>query len=199
VNLADQDVIHGFDSPVKKTGPIVILRGNLAPDGAVLKTCGLEEVVHRGPARVFDAEEAAMDAILGGQISSGDVVVIRYEGPKGGPGMREMLGPTSAIAGAGLLDSVALITDGRFSGGSHGMVVGHVAPEAQVGGAIALIRDGDMVSINSHDKSIFVELPDEELDRRKGNWKPRETGYTRGALAKFAHLVSSASEGAVTS
>lgn len=199
VDLSGQDVVFELDTPVKKTGPIVILRGNLAPDGAVLKTCGLQEVVHRGPARVFNNEQDAMAAILEGRISEGDVVVIRYEGPKGGPGMREMLGPTSAIAGAGLLSTVALITDGRFSGASHGMVVGHVAPEAQVGGPIALIHDGDIVSINSHEKLLQVELDTEELNRRRSEWAPRETRYSRGALAKFAKLVSSASEGAVTS
>jgi dihydroxy-acid dehydratase len=205
-NLADvptdlhgQDVIHSFDDTVKKTGPIVILRGNLAEDGAVLKTCGLSEVVHTGPAKVFDCEEDAMQAILGGRIDKGDTVVIRYEGPKGGPGMREMLGPTSAIAGAGLLSDVALITDGRFSGGSHGMVVGHVAPEAQDGGTIGILRDGDMVTIDSHRKALSVDLTAEEIERRKSAWHPRDTGYARGALYKYAQLVSSASEGAITS
>ncbi|HKJ86427.1 MAG TPA: dihydroxy-acid dehydratase, partial [Spirochaetia bacterium] len=154
VVLEGQEVIRPLGNPEKPTGPIVILKGNLAEEGAVLKTCGLQEVVHRGPARVFDAEEQAMAAILEGVVQKGDVVVIRYEGPKGGPGMREMLGPTSAIAGAGLLNDVALITDGRFSGGSHGMVVGHVAPEAQVGGVIGLLQDGDVISIDSHSKLI---------------------------------------------
>lgn len=199
VRLDGQDVVRPLADPVKKTGPIVILRGNLAPEGAVLKTCGLQEVVHRGPARVFESEEGAMEAILSGRVAAGDVVVIRNEGPRGGPGMREMLGPTSAIAGAGLLDSVALITDGRFSGASHGMVVGHVAPEAQAGGPIGLLREGDIVSINSHEKSLSVDVADGELEQRRSEWVPRETAYPRGALAKFAKLVSSASEGAVTS
>lgn len=198
-DLSGQDVIHSFDDPVKETGPIVILRGNLAEDGAVLKTCGLSEVVHTGPAKVFDCEEDAMQAILGGGVTKGDTVVIRYEGPKGGPGMREMLGPTSAIAGAGLLSDVALITDGRFSGGSHGMVVGHVAPEAQDGGAIAVLRDGDMITIDSRRKLLSVDVTDEELERRKSAWHMRDTGYARGVLYKYARLVSSASEGAVTS
>jgi dihydroxy-acid dehydratase len=199
VELDGQDIVRPLDAPEKPTGPIMILKGNLAEEGAVLKTCGLQEVVHRGPARVFDAEEEAMEAILEGRISRGDVVVIRYEGPKGGPGMREMLGPTSSIAGAGLLNDVALITDGRFSGGSHGMVVGHVAPEAQVGGTIGLLRDGDIISIDSNAKSIEVELPQSELSARRQSWSPPAPRYTRGALFKFARLVSSASEGAVTS
>lgn len=199
VDLTNQDVVRPVERPEKPTGPIMILTGNLAQEGAVLKTCGLQEVVHRGPARVFDAEEAAMAAILDGAVASGDVVVIRYEGPRGGPGMREMLGPTSAIAGAGLLKEVALITDGRFSGGSHGMVVGHVAPEAQVGGALALLRDGDVICIDSREKSLRVELSEDELSRRREQWRAPEPRYTRGALAKFARLASSASKGAVTS
>ncbi len=198
VDLSGQDVVKPLDKPEKKTGPIVILKGNLSTEGAVLKTCGLQEVVHTGPARVFNAEEEAMAAILEGKVSKGDVVVIRYEGPKGGPGMREMLGPTSAIAGAGLLHDVALITDGRFSGGSHGMVVGHVAPEAQVGGVIGLLEDGDVITINSHQKELSVDLTDEEIKRRRANWKAPESRYTRGALYKFAQLVSSASRGAYT-
>lgn len=199
VDLDGQDVISPLEKPVKETGPIVILKGNLAPEGAVLKTCGLSEVVHRGPAKVYEHEEEALHAILNGGVQKGDVVVIRYEGPKGGPGMREMLAPTAAIAGAGLQEDVALITDGRFSGGSHGMVVGHVAPEAQVGGTIALLRDGDIVSIDSHAKSLSVELSDEELDSRRGKWEQPELKYNRGALYKFARLTTSASLGAVTS
>ena len=199
VDLSGQDVLKPLDAPEKPNGPIVILKGNLAEEGAVLKTCGLQEVVHRGPARVYDAEEEAMQAILDGEVVKGDVVVIRHEGPKGGPGMREMLGPTSAIAGAGLLNDVALITDGRFSGGSHGMVVGHVAPEAQVGGTIALLREGDIISINSNSKTIELELSDAELKARRDTWTPPAPRYTRGALYKFAQLVSSASRGAVTS
>jgi dihydroxy-acid dehydratase len=199
VDLAGQEVVHPLNAPQKSTGPIVVLKGNLAVEGAVLKTCGMQEVVHRGPARVFDAEEAALAAILNGQIAKGDVLVIRYEGPKGGPGMREMLGPTSAIAGAGLLEDVALITDGRFSGGSHGMVVGHVAPEAQVGGVIALLQDGDFISIDSRAKSLAVEVSDIELKARRDVWLPPQIRYRRGALYKFAQLASSASTGAVTS
>ncbi|MFW5812390.1 MAG: dihydroxy-acid dehydratase, partial [Alkalispirochaetaceae bacterium] len=172
---------------------------NLAEEGAVLKTCGLNRIEHRGPARVFEAEQEAMDAILKGDIVSGDVVVIRYEGPVGGPGMREMLGPTSAIAGRGLQREVALITDGRFSGGSHGMVVGHVAPEAAVGGAIGLIEDGDIITISSDRKELSVALSEEELGRRKAQWQPKPPVYTRGVLYKFAKLVSSASRGAITS
>ncbi len=197
--LNGQDVIHRFDNPVKSSGPIVILKGNLAPEGAVLKTCGLSEVMHTGPARVFDNEESALEAILSGVIMRGDTVVIRYEGPRGGPGMREMLAPTSALAGAGLLHEVALITDGRFSGGSHGMVVGHVTPEAQEGGPIALIRDGDMVTIDSRSKQLTATVEARELQRRKTAWRPRSIAYTHGALYKYAQLVSSASKGAVTS
>jgi dihydroxy-acid dehydratase len=199
VGLEGQDVIYPMEKPVKKNGPIVVLRGNLAPEGAVLKTCGLSEVVHRGPAVVFGNEEEALDAILGGRIERGDVVVIRYEGPKGGPGMREMLAPTAAIAGAGLQQEVALITDGRFSGGSHGMVVGHVSPEAQQGGAIALLENGDTVTIDSNRKLLSVDLSDDELQKRRLDWKPRDIPYRSGVLYKYAHLVSSASEGAVTS
>jgi len=199
VKLDGQDVIHPMDKPVKANGPIVILRGNLAAEGAVLKTCGLSEVVHRGPAVVFGNEEEALQAILAGKIKRGDCVVIRYEGPRGGPGMREMLAPTAAIAGAGLQQDVALITDGRFSGGSHGMVVGHVSPEAQLGGAIALLKDGDVITIDSRKKLLSVELSDKELKRRREEWKPREIVYSHGALFKYASLVSSASEGAVTS
>jgi dihydroxy-acid dehydratase len=198
VDLEGQDVVYPLNSPVKPTGPIVILKGNLAPEGAVLKTCGLQSVDHTGPARVFENEESALSAILAGKIQKNDVVVIRYEGPKGGPGMREMLSPTSAIAGAGLIKDVALITDGRFSGGSHGMVVGHVAPEAQTGGPIACLKDGDIITIQSYTKTLSVDLPDEELSHRLQSWKPRETGYHRGALAKYAKLVGSASLGAVT-
>ena len=198
VVLEHQDVVFPLAAPQKPTGPIIILKGNLAPEGAVLKTCGLQEVVHTGPARVFENEEEALEAILDGRVVAGDVVVIRYEGPKGGPGMREMLAPTAAIAGAGLQHSVALITDGRFSGGSHGMVVGHVAPEAQDGGPIALLKDGDTISINSHTKELTVSVDAAELDARKNHWQPREHGYTSGALYKYSRLVSSASLGAVT-
>ncbi len=198
VDLEGQEVIKPFDDPVKANGPIVILKGNLASEGAVLKTCGLQEVVHTGPARVFENEESALQAILDGRITSGDTVVIRYEGPKGGPGMREMLSPTAAIAGAGMAKEVALITDGRFSGGSYGMVVGHVAPEAQEGGAIALLCDGDMVTIDSRKKLLSVDLSEQEIDCRRAAWKAPPISYTTGALAKYARLVSTASRGAVT-
>lgn len=199
VDLDGQDVIHPFDAPEQERGPIAILKGNLASEGAVVKTCGLNEFEHRGPARVFDNEESALDAILNEGVSAGDVVVIRYEGPKGGPGMREMLAPTAAIAGAGLTKEVALITDGRFSGGSHGMVVGHVSPEAQVGGAIGLLRDGDIITISTKKKTLSVDLSEEELERRRSSWNPKDNGYHRGALWKFAQLCRSASEGATTS
>ena len=198
VNLDGQDVVHPLGNPVRAGGPVVILKGNLAMEGAVLKTCGMQEAVHTGPARVFDDEETALAAILDGSIVKGDTVVIRYEGPKGGPGMREMLAPTAAIAGAGLAHDVALITDGRFSGGSHGMVVGHVAPEAQEGGVIALLKNGDIVTLDSRKKELSVALSDGELERRRREWHPKKSIYTNGALAKYAKLVSSASKGAVT-
>ena len=165
----------------------------------MVKTCGLNEFEHSGPARVFDNEEAALDAILNDRVHAGDVVVIRYEGPKGGPGMREMLAPTAAIAGAGLSKTVALITDGRFSGGSHGMVVGHVAPEAQVGGTIALIMEGDVITVNTKTKALSVAIDEAELTRRRTAWQAPDLHYQRGALWKFARLCSSASRGAVTS
>lgn len=199
VHLEGQDVVKPFDHPEKPTGPIMVLTGNLAPEGAVLKTCGLSVVEHTGPARVYDGEDAAMKSIMAGDIKAGDVVVIRYEGPKGGPGMREMLSPTAAIAGQGLAHQVALITDGRFSGGSHGMIVGHVCPEAQEGGVIAALQTGDVISISSRDKSLNVQLSTEEISRRLKDWKPRDNGYHRGALAKFAKLCAPASRGAVTS
>lgn len=198
VKLDGQDVLHSIENPEKSTGPIVILKGNLAREGAVLKTCGFQEIEHTGPARVYECEEDALSAILDGKIKSGDVVVIRYEGPKGGPGMREMLAPTSAIAGRGLAKEVALITDGRFSGGSHGIVVGHVAPEAQTGGVIGLLQEGDVITISASKKELSVAVSDTELEKRRSAWKPKEIKYKTGALAKFARLVSSASEGAVT-
>ena len=198
-SLEGQDVVLPFDSPQKATGPFCVLYGNLAPRGAVLKTCGLDLVEHSGPARVFESEGAAQAAILAGAVVAGDVVVIRYEGPKGGPGMREMLGPTAAIAGAGLAGKVALITDGRFSGGSHGMIVGHVTPEAQERGPIAALRDGDRITISLSRKELSVDLSEAQLESRLATWKPRDTGYPRGALAKFAKLCSDASEGCVTS
>jgi dihydroxy-acid dehydratase len=197
-DLSGQDVIHPFSDPVSPRGPISILRGNLAEEGAVLKTVGIGEFVHKGPARVFESEEHALKAILDGKIVKGDTVVIRNEGPRGGPGMREMLAPTSALAGAGLLKQVALVTDGRFSGGSRGMLVGHVAPEARDGGMIAFVRDGDIVTIDAHAKTLTVDIPAGELGKRKAGWKDRGITYKTGALAKYARLVSSASKGAVT-
>lgn len=199
-NLEGQDVLHPFDKPERKKGPIVVLKGNLAEEGALLKTCGShDEVEHVGPAKIFHNEEDALKSILNGNIEKGDVVVIRYEGPKGGPGMREMLSPTAAIAGAGLQKDVALITDGRFSGGSHGIVIGHVAPEAQEGGAIALIEENDVITISTSRKEISVDLSDEELARRRINWTPPPLKYNKGVFKKYYTLVQSASKGAITS
>ncbi|MBD0363673.1 MAG: dihydroxy-acid dehydratase [Coleofasciculus sp. C3-bin4] len=194
----DQDVIRPWDNPLYAQGHLAILRGNLATEGAVAKITGVKKPEVTGPARVFESEEACLDAILAGQIKAGDVIVIRYEGPKGGPGMREMLAPTSAIIGAGLGDAVGLITDGRFSGGTYGMVVGHVAPEAAVGGAIALVNEGDMITINAPARSLHLHVSDEELEQRRANWQPLKPRYTTGVLAKYAKLVSSSSIGAVT-
>lgn len=193
-----QDVVHAFDTPLYPVGHLNILRGNLAPDGAVAKTTGLKQTRIAGPARVFESEEECLAAILDDRIVAGDVVVVRYEGPKGGPGMREMLAPTSAIIGKGLGDSVGLITDGRFSGGTYGLVVGHVAPEAAVGGPIALIEEGDRVIIDAEHNLLQLDVDDEELERRARAWRPNSPRYTRGVLAKYAKLVSSASHGAVT-
>jgi dihydroxy-acid dehydratase len=194
----DQDVIHPWEEPVYPEGHLAILRGNLAPEGCVAKISGLKTPVMTGPARVFETEEAALGAILADRIKAGDVVVIRFEGPKGGPGMREMLSPTSAIIGKGLGDSVGLITDGRFSGGTYGMVVGHVAPEAQVGGPIALIKEGDSITIDAHQRILQLNIPDDEFQRRRDAWRQPAPRYTRGVLAKYAAQVSSASFGAVT-
>jgi len=194
----DQDVIRPWDNPLYAQGHLAILRGNLATEGAVAKITGVKKPEVTGPARVFESEEACLDAILAGQIKAGDVIVIRYEGPKGGPGMREMLAPTSAIIGAGLGDAVGLITDGRFSGGTYGMVVGHVAPEAAVGGAIALVKEGDMITINAPARSLHLHVSDQELEQRRANWQPLKPRYTTGVLAKYAKLVSSSSIGAVT-
>ena len=195
---ADQDVIRPWSRPLYKEGHLVILRGNLATEGAVAKITGVKSPRITGSARVFNSEEACLAAILAGQIRAGDVIVIRYEGPKGGPGMREMLAPTSAIIGAGLGDAVALITDGRFSGGTYGMVVGHVAPEAAVGGAIALIKEGDSITIDAGRRLLQLDVSDGELARRRSVWKPPAPRYTAGVLSKYARLVSSASLGAVT-
>ena len=195
---ADQDVIRPWDRPMYKQGHLSILKGNLALEGAVAKISGVKNPIITGPARVFESEEDCLGAILANKINAGDVLVIRYEGPKGGPGMREMLAPTSAIIGAGLGDSVALITDGRFSGGTYGMVVGHVAPEAFVGGTIALVNEGDSITIDAHQRLIQLNVSDEELAARRANWKPPAPRYTKGVLAKYAKLVSTSSKGAVT-
>jgi dihydroxy-acid dehydratase len=194
-----QQVICSLADPLKTTGGQVILKGNLAPEGSVGKVAGHERMVHRGPARVFDREEDAFAAVKASKIRPGDVVVIRYEGPKGGPGMREMLGVTSALQGAGLGDSVALITDGRFSGATHGFMVGHVAPEAAARGPIAVLRNGDMIVIDIKRRRLDVELSQRELRKRLAKWRPPKPRYTTGVMAKYARLVSSASEGAVTS
>ncbi len=194
----NQDIIRQWDNPLYPHGHLAILKGNLATEGCVAKITGLKNPVITGPARVFESEEAALQAILGDKIKPGDVLVIRYEGPKGGPGMREMLAPTSAIIGKGLGDKVGLITDGRFSGGTWGMVVGHVAPEAFVGGAIALIKEGDSITIDAHKLLLQLNVSDAELARRKAAWQPPKPRYTRGVLAKYAKLVSSARLGAVT-
>jgi dihydroxy-acid dehydratase len=195
---ANQDVIHSFHNPVYARGHLNVLRGNLATEGAVAKTSGVKRPRISGPARVFDCEEECLTAILKGGIRAGDVIVIRYEGPKGGPGMREMLSPTSALIGAGLGESVALITDGRFSGGTYGMVVGHVAPEAAVGGAIALVENGDEIAIDAGQQLLQLRISDEELQRRKARWIPPAAKAESGVLAKYAKSVSSSSRGAVT-
>ncbi|MBK1791674.1 dihydroxy-acid dehydratase [Persicirhabdus sediminis] len=193
-----QEIIKPLDKPIKKDSHLRILYGNLAADGAVAKITGKEGESFTGTARVFDCEEDAMEAILNQKIVAGNVIVIRREGPKGGPGMREMLGPTSAVMGLGLGDSVALITDGRFSGGSHGFVVGHITPEAEVGGNIALLQDGDVITIDAVNNTLDVDLSEEELEARRTQWLPYEPRYKRGVLAKYASTVRSASEGAVT-
>ena len=193
-----QDVIRQWSDPVYAEGHLAILRGNLAREGAVAKVSGVKHRSITGPVRVFDSEETCLHAILDGRINAGDVVVIRYEGPKGGPGMREMLAPTSALIGAGLGDSVALITDGRFSGATYGMVVGHVAPEAAVGGVIALVEEGDLITIDSERGVLELEVEEQELKQRSENWILPQPRYTTGVLAKYARLVSSASVGAVT-
>ena len=190
-----QKVIRPLDAPLKAEGGLAILRGSLAPDGCVVKLSGHNRVLHTGPARVFDSEEAAFAAVQARKIVAGDVVVIRYEGPKGGPGMREMLAVTGALVGQGIGDSIALITDGRFSGATHGFMVGHVAPEAAVGGPIALVRDGDMITLDVKARRLDV---DADLSARKGEWKAPEPKYTKGVMAKYARLVQSASEGAIT-
>jgi dihydroxy-acid dehydratase len=204
-NLADaeaypegQDMIRPLDKPIKKNSHLVILHGNLATQGAVAKITGKEGLCFTGTAKVFDAEEQALQSILKGDIVKGDVIVVRYEGPKGGPGMREMLSPTAAVMGKGLGLDVALITDGRFSGGTHGFVVGHITPEAYVGGALAIIENGDTITIDAENRELKLHLEDQEINRRLEQWQQPAPRYTRGVLAKYAKLVSSASEGAVT-
>jgi len=193
-----QEVIHPLSNPIKKSGGLVILRGSLAPDGCVIKVTGITRKSQRGPARVFECEEQAMAAATAGQIKAGDILVIRYEGPRGGPGMREMLGVTSAIVGAGLGDSVALLTDGRFSGATRGFMVGHVAPEAAVGGPIAAVREGDTINIDIEKRAIDLELPAGEIKARLAEWKPPAPHYKTGVFAKYVAMVSSAAEGAIT-
>ena len=194
----DQDVIRPFNNPLYKQGHLAILKGNLATEGCVAKITGLKNPSITGPARVFDSEPEVMGAIMDRKIKPGDVVVIRYEGPKGGPGMQEMLAPTSALTGQGLGDSVGLLTDGRFSGATWGMVVGHVAPEAYVGGTIALVKEGDSITIDAHKQLIQLNVPEAELAKRRAAWKPPRPRFTRGLLAKYAYLVSTATKGAVT-
>jgi dihydroxy-acid dehydratase len=195
---AGQEVVRPMANPLKSTGGLVILKGNLAPEGCVVKVAGYEKMIHKGPARVFDREEDAFQAVQTGKIKDNDVVVIRYEGPKGGPGMREMLGVTAALVGAGLGDSVALLTDGRFSGATHGLMAGHVAPEAAHGGPIAAVRDGDTVIFDIKARRLDVDISAEELSARLRNWSAPPPRYKSGVMAKYAKLVSSASEGAVT-
>ena len=193
-----QTIIRPLDNPIKKDSHLRILRGNLAPEGSVAKITGKEGLAFTGPARVFGSEEETLERILDGTVKAGDVLVIRYEGPKGGPGMREMLSPTSAIMGKGLGQEVALITDGRFSGGSHGFVVGHISPEAQQGGPLAIVEDGDIITIDAETNKLEVQLTDAEIAARLAKWQAPEPNYRRGVLAKYAHTVSSASTGAVT-
>jgi len=204
-NLADlpslkegQDIIKPMSEPIKRTGHIQILKGNLATGGSVAKVTGKEGEKFVGPAAVFDGEQAMIEALEGGKINKGDVIVIRYEGPKGGPGMPEMLKPTSAVMGAGLGEHVAMITDGRFSGGSHGFIVGHVVPEAQEGGGIALVQDGDIVTLDAVNNKIDMDVSDEELDKRRQAWVAPELKATRGTLGKYIRCVKNASMGCVT-
>jgi len=193
-----QDVFHALSDPIKPTGHIQILKGNLAPGGSVAKITGKEGLHFRGPAKVFDAEEEMLKALEAGRIVKGDVVVIRYEGPKGGPGMPEMLTPTSAIMGAGLGKDVALLTDGRFSGGSHGFIIGHIVPEAQEGGPLALVRDGDIIAIDAEHKTLSVDVSDAEMQQRRSAWEMPPYKASRGTLYKYIQLVRNASEGCVT-
>lgn len=194
----NQKVIYPVTNPLSPTGGVVGLSGNLAPDGAIVKVAGMESTKFRGPARCFDSEEEVFEAVEKRQYQEGDVLVIRYEGPKGGPGMREMLSTTAALYGQGMGDKVALITDGRFSGATRGFCIGHVGPEAAIGGPIGLLKDGDIIVIDADAGTIEVELSDEELAKRKADWKPRKTDYNSGTLWKFAQQVGPASKGAVT-
>ena len=196
---AGQQVLHRVTTPIKPSGGLVILKGNLAPEGCVVKVAGNKKLIHKGPAKVFEGEEEAFQAVQQGSIKDGDVVVIRYEGPQGGPGMREMLGVTSAIVGAGLGESVALLTDGRFSGATHGLMAGHVAPEAAKGGPIAAVQNGDIINMDITHRRLDVELSDQEIQTRLTKWTPPKPHYASGVMAKYAKLVSSASQGAVTS
>jgi dihydroxy-acid dehydratase len=198
VETKGQEVVMSLSKPIKSTGGLVILKGNLSPEGCVVKISGHERLYHKGPATIFDREEDAMEAVTKGKIKAGDVVVIRYEGPKGGPGMREMLGVTAAIVGEGLGGQVALLTDGRFSGATRGLMVGHVSPEAAVGGPVALINNGDIIELDINKRSLTVEVSPEEFERRRAGWKAPSPKYTAGVFAKYASLVSSAAEGAIT-
>jgi dihydroxy-acid dehydratase len=196
---SDQDIILPIERPYAPAGNhVVVMRGNLAPEGSVIKLSGKEIELHRGPARIFDSEEDALDAILAGKIVPNDVMVIRYEGPRGGPGMREMLSPSAALMGAGLGKTVALLTDGRFSGGTHGIMVGHIAPEAALGGPIGLLHEGDIISLEPKKRLLSVDVSDDELAARRTSWVPKMKTKTRGTLKKYAQTVSSASLGAVT-
>ena len=194
----DQEIVKEFDDPIKKDSHLRILYGNLAPEGAVAKISGKEGLTFEGKARVFDSEETAMQAIMNDKIIEGDVLVIRYEGPKGGPGMREMLGPTSAIMGKGLGDKVAFLTDGRFSGGTHVFVVGHISPEAYEGGPLAFIKNGDLISIDANSNQINVSISDKEMKKRRDSWEKPKSNEEIGVLGKYRSLVTSASNGAVT-
>jgi dihydroxy-acid dehydratase len=198
VEAPGQEVVVPIDRPLKATGGLAILRGSLAPDGCVVKLAGHERRYHRGPARIFESEESCFEAVKAQQIRSGDVIVIRHEGPAGGPGMREMLGVTAALVGEGLGESVALVTDGRFSGGTHGLMIGHVAPEAALGGPIAVVREGDPVVVDVDRRALDIDVPADEIARRLASWSPPEPTYQGGVMAKYAALVSSASQGAVT-
>jgi dihydroxy-acid dehydratase len=198
VETPDQEVIAPLDRPLKASGGLVILRGNLAPQGCVAKISGHERLSQRGPARVFESEEEAMSAVTGKRLKPGDVVVIRYEGPRGGPGMREMLGVTAAIVGEGLGESVALLTDGRFSGATRGLMIGHVSPEAALGGPIAAVHEGDIVRIDVNQRVLQMEISEAEIQRRMSQWKAPKPRFATGVFGKYAALVHSASEGAIT-